>query len=120
MKEPAIGRSDPLAPRGGFSSRRSRAMAHVPLALAFVAVLALSASGAMNQYVQTVLMFIGINVIFAASLNVVNGYMGEFSCGHAGFMAVGAYVSSVLSAALFAVRPETGAALVPAALAIPL
>jgi branched-chain amino acid transport system permease protein len=101
MKGPAIGR-------------------YVPLALSFVAVIALSASGVMNQYVQTVLMFIGINVIFAASLNVVNGYMGEFSCGHAGFMAVGAYVSSVLSAALFAVHPETGAALVPSAFAIPL
>ncbi len=120
MKGPAIGRSVPLAPRGESAARFSRARAYAPLAISFVALIALSASGAMNQYVQTVLMFIGINVIFAASLNIVNGYMGEFSCGHAGFMAVGAYVSSVLSAVLFSVHPETGAALVPSAFAIPL
>jgi branched-chain amino acid transport system permease protein len=47
-------------------------------------------------------MFMGINIIYASSLNLVNGYMGEFSCGHAGFMAVGAYVASVLSVLLFA------------------
>ena len=34
-------------------------------------------------------MYVGINIILAVSLNLVNGYMGEFSLGHAGFMAVG-------------------------------
>ena len=47
-------------------------------------------------------MFMGVNVILSTSLNLVNGYMGEFSCGHAGFMCVGAYVSSVLGVWLFA------------------
>ncbi|MBI5576739.1 MAG: branched-chain amino acid ABC transporter permease [Deltaproteobacteria bacterium] len=42
-------------------------------------------------------MYVGINVILAASLNLVNGYMGEFSVGHAGFMAAGAYLSSMLT-----------------------
>jgi branched-chain amino acid transport system permease protein len=46
-------------------------------------------------------MYVGINVILAASLNLVNGYMGEFSVGHAGFMAVGAYVASMLTIAAF-------------------
>ncbi|NLV24120.1 MAG: branched-chain amino acid ABC transporter permease [Deltaproteobacteria bacterium] len=54
-----------------------------------------------DQYVITVIMLMGINIILSSSLNVVNGYMGEFSCGHAGFMCVGAYVSSVLSVILF-------------------
>ncbi|MBE3598929.1 MAG: branched-chain amino acid ABC transporter permease [Limnochordaceae bacterium] len=49
----------------------------------------------LNAYHVQVLMYVGINVILAASLNLVNGYMGEFSVGHAGFMAVGAYVSAV-------------------------
>jgi len=40
--------------------------------------------------------------MLSVSLNLVNGYMGEFSVGHAGFMAVGAYVASVLTMALFA------------------
>jgi branched-chain amino acid transport system permease protein len=53
--------------------------------------------GLVNPYVQLVLVTIGINAILAASLNLVNGYMGEFSVGHAGFMAVGAYTASVLT-----------------------
>ena len=54
-----------------------------------------------SLYILSVLMFMGVNVILSTSLNLVNGYMGEFSCGHAGFMCVGAYVSSVLGVWLF-------------------
>ena len=43
-----------------------------------------------DGYWLSVIKFMGLNVIFATSLNLVNGYMGEFSCGHAGFMCVGA------------------------------
>jgi len=50
-----------------------------------------------NPYIQLVVMYVGINIILATSLNLVNGYMGEFSVGHAGFMAVGAYVSVLLT-----------------------
>jgi branched-chain amino acid transport system permease protein len=76
-------------------------------------VVALSSTGVINQYIQTVLMSVGINIIFAASLNIVNGYMGEFSCGHAGFMAVGAYTSSALSLILFTENKFLGAPLLP-------
>jgi len=55
-----------------------------------------------DLYILTVLMFMGVNIILSTSLNLVNGNMGEFSCGHAGFMCVGAYVSSVLGVWLFA------------------
>ena len=70
-----------------------------------------TAFGLLDAYYQLVLMFIGVNIILSASLNLVNGYMGEFSCGHAGFMAVGAYVSSVLSVWLFTRDGKLGAAL---------
>jgi branched-chain amino acid transport system permease protein len=40
---------------------------------------------------------VGVNIVLAVSLNIVNGMTGQFSIGHAGFMAVGAYLSSVLS-----------------------
>lgn len=43
------------------------------------------------------LVMIGINIILASSLNLINGFTGQFSIGHAGFMAVGAYVSAVLT-----------------------
>jgi branched-chain amino acid transport system permease protein len=42
-----------------------------------------------------------IAVIFTLSLNIINGYMGEFSCSHPGFMAIGAYMSSLFSVGLF-------------------
>ncbi|MFA5495491.1 MAG: branched-chain amino acid ABC transporter permease [Porticoccaceae bacterium] len=50
-----------------------------------------------NNYIQLILMYIGINIILTVSLNLVNGYMGEFSLAHAGFMAVGAYTSALLT-----------------------
>jgi branched-chain amino acid transport system permease protein len=50
-----------------------------------------------NSYYVQILMFIGINIMLAVSLNLINGYTGQFSLGHAGFMAIGAYVSGYLS-----------------------
>ena len=40
---------------------------------------------------------VGVNVILAVSLNVVNGMTGQFSIGHAGFMAVGAYLGGIVA-----------------------
>jgi branched-chain amino acid transport system permease protein len=40
---------------------------------------------------------IAINIILAVSLNLINGYTGQFSLGHAGFMAVGAYTAAVIT-----------------------
>lgn len=45
-------------------------------------------------YYYDILISIGINTILATSLNLVNGYTGQFSLGHAGFMAIGAYASA--------------------------
>ena len=69
-----------------------------------------------DSYTQLVIMFIGVNIIMSSSLNLINGYMGEFSCGHAGFMAVGAYVSSLLTVWFF----TTGSVFGPALLDLPL
>ena len=60
----------------------------------------LPASGALNPYVVQILMYVGINMILTLSLNLVNGYMGEFSVGHAGFMGIGAYVAAILTVAV--------------------
>ncbi len=73
-----------------------------------------------NEYWQLVLLFMGVNVVLTVSLNLINGYMGEFSCGHAGFMAVGAYVSGILTVWLFAEDKVFGPPVLPAAWAIPL
>src|SRR5438093_7035542 len=51
----------------------------------------------LNPYLFQVLMLCGINVILAVSLNLINGFTGQFSIGHAGFMAIGAYGSAMFS-----------------------
>jgi branched-chain amino acid transport system permease protein len=57
-----------------------------------------------------------IAIMVTLSLNVINGYMGEFSCSHPGFMALGAYGASVFTVVLFAKDKLFGAAILPAAL----
>jgi branched-chain amino acid transport system permease protein len=57
-----------------------------------------------------------IAVMLTLSLNVVNGYMGEFSCSHPGFMALGAYAASVFTIVLFVDDNQFGPALLPPAL----
>lgn len=50
-----------------------------------------------NPYYYQIIIYAGINIILATSLNLINGYTGQFSLGHAGFMAIGAYVSAAFS-----------------------
>ena len=90
-----------------------RASAPLLTILGLAVVLGLAHLGIIDGYVQTVLMFIGVNIILSSSLNIVNGYMGEFACGHAGFMAVGAYVSSILNIVLFTDAKNFGLELLP-------
>jgi branched-chain amino acid transport system permease protein len=54
-------------------------------------------SDRIDPYHLDVLTGIGINIILAVSLNLVNGYTGQFSLGHAGFMSVGAYLAAAVS-----------------------
>jgi len=51
----------------------------------------------LNPYYLQILVYIGINIVLATSLNLINGYTGQFNLGHAGFMAVGAYASAAFS-----------------------
>lgn len=64
--------------------------------LAF-AIIGLSLFQFVNEYIQLTALFILINCIAALSLNLINGVTGQFSLGHAGFMAIGAYFSGYLS-----------------------
>ena len=65
--------------------------------LVFVSLVGLSWTGTFSTYTQLVIMFMGVNIIMSVSLSLINGYMGEFSVGHAGFMAIGAYTTSILT-----------------------
>lgn len=72
--------------------------------------------GSFNDYRILVLKLILLAIMITLSLNVVNGYMGEFSCSHPGFMALGAYTASILSVVLFVDDSVFGPALLPSAL----
>ena len=50
----------------------------------------------LGGYAVTVLITIGIYVILALSLNMITGYAGQISLGHAAFMGIGAYTSALL------------------------
>jgi branched-chain amino acid transport system permease protein len=50
-----------------------------------------------NPYISRIIMLCGISITLAVSLNLINGFTGQFSIGHAGFMAVGAYTSAYFS-----------------------
>src|SRR5687767_8413749 len=68
-----------------------------------------------GPYIHQILMLVGINIILAVSLNLINGFTGQFSIGHAGFFAVGAYTSAFVIATIgpsvrgiLAFLPSTG------------
>jgi len=53
-----------------------------------------------SDRILTILTMIGIAIISVHGLNILTGYCGQISIGHAGFMAVGAYTSAILTAKL--------------------
>ena len=80
------------------------------LAAILIAVIVGQGSNQMNPYYRDYVIDIGIAIILAVSLNLINGHTGQFSLGHAGFMAVGAYVSAMITLAL---QKSFGADLLP-------
>jgi len=53
-----------------------------------------------GPYWETNIVLILINIILSVSLNLINGYTGQFSIGHAGFLAVGAYTGAIVTVKL--------------------
>ena len=62
-----------------------------------VAAVVSAFSAQFNRYYLGIGIDIAINIILAVSLNLINGHTGQFSLGHAGFMAVGAYTAAKIS-----------------------
>src|SRR3954471_5612605 len=79
--------------RPGWAS--ARANLWVPIAIALLIPLAAFVQGdTLSRYRQRILTLVGSHIILAVSLQLINGYSGQFSLGHAGFMAVGAYLAA--------------------------
>ena len=79
---------------------------------AYAIIQALIEFDVIGAFWQLNIVLICINIILAVSLNLINGFTGQFSIGHAGFMAVGAYLSAVMTVKLglpFAVAILAGA-----------
>lgn len=51
----------------------------------------------LNRQYKSVIVLIFVNIILAVSLNLVTGFLGELSLGHAGFMMVGAYAGAIFT-----------------------
>ncbi len=71
-----------------------------PVAIAIAVLALLQVLTASSEYFVYLSLLVGVNVVLAVSLNVINGMTGQFSIGHAGFMAVGAFASALLSQVL--------------------
>jgi branched-chain amino acid transport system permease protein len=67
------------------------------IALAVIAALVFVADKTFSSFTLRIFNLCGIYIILALSLNLINGFTGLFSLGHAGFMALGAYVSALLT-----------------------
>ena len=77
----------------------SRAQQVLLAVLAVIGVVAFFADS-YNPYFLDIAVGCGINITLAVSLNLINGYTGQFSLGHAGFMGIGAYTAALLTTSL--------------------
>ena len=72
----------------------------VIMLLAYALMFVLINSGVLSRQYKSLIVPICVNIMLAVSLNLVTGFLGELSLGHAGFMSIGAYSSALLSIAL--------------------
>lgn len=63
----------------------------------YAGVQVLLSLGLLNKFYENTLILMAINIILAVSLHIVMGITGQFSIGHAGFLAVGAYISAIFT-----------------------
>lgn len=74
----------------------------------YVVILVMNLTGLLNDYFLHIINQSLIYVTLTVSLNLINGLTGQFSLGHMGFAAVGAYVSGTITTLLFNVKPTLG------------
>ena len=67
------------------------------LLLALLCGLLFYIDGNASKYIIRITRLCAINIVLALSMNLVNGFTGIFSLGHAGFMAIGAYTVALLT-----------------------
>ena len=103
------------------ADRLAARLLRLPIAVAVAVHLALLYAtlhlwAEISDYRVLILKLTLIAVMLTLSLNVINGYMGEFSCSHPGFMALGAYCASLFTVGMFVDDRFFGAVFLPPAL----
>src|ERR1043165_1507710 len=98
MKAALDQRARDLQPRAAGAWLRAWAPALACVAIAVVLQLVVKPLVVehLNSFYAKLLLDIGTNIILAVSLTIVNGFTGQFSIGHAAFMAVGAYTAAAI------------------------
>ena len=81
-------------------------ISYIVIAAALIVFTVLYYSGSVNRSTATLLLQIGYSIILAVSLNLVVGFLGELSLGHAGFMCIGAYLGMLISNYLIPIIPS--------------
>lgn len=76
---------------------KSSIISFIILISAYILVQLFINTGAIDSYIFLNIVIIGINIILAVSLNLITGFTGQFSLGHAAFMSIGAYTSAILT-----------------------
>lgn len=70
------------------------------LILFYIIFQILLSTGILDTYIELNIILICINIILAVGLNLITGFTGQFSLGHAAFMSIGAYTSAIITAKL--------------------
>lgn len=79
---------------------KNKIIIFIALLLTYIVGQVLINIGVIDSYLQLNITLIGINIILAIGLNLITGFTGQFSLGHAAFMSIGAYTSAVFTAKL--------------------
>jgi len=79
---------------------RSSIINLIGITVLFAVIVILSETGIFTNYVKGILMACCIAIIMSVSLNIATGFLGQLTLGHAGFMAIGAYTSALISKAM--------------------
>jgi branched-chain amino acid transport system permease protein len=83
--------------RPGMAAQAFKSLLPLALGVGLAFVLQLTVERTLGPFTAKVMTDIGINVMLAVSLNMVNGFTGQFSIGHAGLMAVGGYTAAAIT-----------------------
>jgi len=76
---------------------RSVTFKGIALVASFLIVYLLIQAGVIDAFYQATIATICINIVLGASLNLITGFTGQFSLGHAGFMSIGAYTTALMT-----------------------